>query len=259
MHSDKPQSPGSAENLEAAAVVLSDVAALPVLKDGEILGGQHIPWGSNYTFQVHIDAGDQRYLRAIYKPRDGERPLDDFPSESLYKREYAAYLLSRALGWPAIPLTVIRDGPYGVGSMQLYVESEANLTYFDLIGDHADELVRFAVFDVLANNADRKAGHCMLGSEGQIWSIDHGLTFHSDFKLRTVMVEFWGARIPQPVVQELNGLAQHLRPDAGLTTDLAELLTEQEMGALRGRLDSLLSEPVIPKLDHRVNVPWPLT
>ena len=148
---------------ERVAIDVSEEEALPILQKGEIIGGQRIPWGSNYTFLVHIDAGPGRYLRGIYKPRDGERPLDDFPAGSLFEREYGAFLLARSLGWPAIPLTLVRDGPYGTGAMQLYVESDPNVTYFELIGERADSLMPFAVFDVVANNADRKAGHCLLG------------------------------------------------------------------------------------------------
>ena len=250
--------PQGFKETETVPVELSEEDALPLLQEGEVIGGQHIPWGSNYTFLVRIAAGHGKYLQAIYKPRDGERPLYDFPSDSLYKREYAAYLVSRTLGWPSIPLTLIRDGPYGLGSMQLYVESDANVTYFDLIADNAKQLMPFAVFDVVANNADRKAGHCMLGRDGRIWSIDHGLTFHSTFKMRTVMVEFWGARIPQPLLDDLQKLAGLLESGTGPTGGLEELLTDQEMGALRRRLEIVLKEPVIPRLDPRRNVPWPL-
>ena len=135
---------------------LSEGEALRVLREGEVIGGQQIPWSSNYTFLVELDAGPGRFLRAVYKPRAGERPLFDFPGGTLYKRERAAFLVSRAIGWPPIPLTLIREGPYGVGSMQLYVESDPQVTYFDLIADHADELRRFAAFDLVTNNADRK-------------------------------------------------------------------------------------------------------
>ena len=181
------------EKAEAVAVQLSEEEALPVLRDGDVIGGQQIPWSSNYTFLLRIDAGPGRFLRAVYKPKAGERPLYDFPGGTLYRREYAAYLLGRAIGWPPVPLTLIREGPYGVGSMQLYVDSDPRITYFDLVSDHADEFGRFAAFDLVANNADRKGGHCLLGADGTIWSIDHGLTFHPDFKVRTVMLEFWGA------------------------------------------------------------------
>ena len=237
---------------------LSEDEALSILQEGKIIGGQQIPWGSNHTFQVRIDAGANRHIRAIYKPRDGERPLPDFPGDSLYKREYAAYLLGVFLGWPKIPLTVIREGPYGIGSIQLYVESENKVTYFDLIADHSDELLSFAVFDVLVNNADRKAGHCIRGSQGEIWSIDHGLTFHSDFKLRTVMLEFWGVSIPRSLIDALGRLDQELRSDTEMTANLLRLLAEKEFNALQGRLEILLKESVIPKLDPHVNVPWPL-
>ena len=247
-----------AEQTDAVAVELSEEDALPLLQRSEITSARQIPWSSNYSFLVRIDAGPARYIRAVYKPRDGERPLHDFPSGSLYKREYAAYLLSRSLGWPHVPITVIRDGPYGPGSLQLYVNSDPDLTYFDLINDNAEQLVRFAVFDLLANNADRKAGHCLLGSDKRIWSIDHGLTFHSIFKLRTVMLEFWGTPIPQPLLGDMEALAGHLDSQAGLTADLTELLTQQEIEALRRRLAAMLKDPVMPSLDPHHDVPWPL-
>ena len=243
-------------NAEPAA--LTQEEALPILEGAEIVGGQRIPWSSNGTFLVHLDAGPGRYLRAVYKPRDGERPLHDFPTGSLYKREYAAYMVARSLGWPQIPRTLIRDGPYGVGSMQLFVESDPNITYFDLVADNADELLRFAVFDVLTNNADRKAGHCLLGSDGAIWSVDHGLTFHHFFKQRTVMLEFWGEQVPRPLLDDMSRLAKVLESKAGVAPELAEMLSEREMGALQGRIEAMLAEPVLPTLDPRRNVPWPL-
>ena len=189
---------------------------------------------------------------------DGETPLYDFPSGSLYKREYAAYLLGRSLGWPAVPLTIIRDGPYGIGSMQLYVESDPRVSYFDLIDGNADKLLSFAVFDFLANNADRKAGDCLQGNDGTIWSIDHGLTFHADFKLRTVMLEFWGAEIPRSLLKDMESLARRLDSKAGLAAGLSELLTKRETGELLRRLRFLLDNPTLPRLDPRRNVPWPL-
>ena len=243
---------------DAGPAVLTQEEALPILEGAEVVGGQRIPWSSNGTFLVHLGAGEGTYLRAVYKPRDGERPLHDFPLGSLYKREYAAYLLASSLGWPQIPRTVIREGPYGVGSMQLFIESDPNITYFDLIVDNADELLRFAVFDLLANNADRKAGHCLLGSDRTIWSVDHGLTFHPVFKLRTVMLEFWGERVPSPLLDDLGRLAKVLESKAGVAAELAEMLSEGEMGALQGRIDAMLAEPVLPTLDPRRNVPWPL-
>ncbi len=233
-------------------------AALGILNDGEVVGGYRVASGSNYTFMVHLDAGPGEYLPAIYKPRDGERPLWDFPSGSLYKRECAAFLVSRELGWPKVPPTVVRDGPYGVGSMQLYADSDHGQSYFDLVETRKDEFAPFAAFDVLANNADRKAGHCLLGRDGTIRSIDHGLTFHEESKLRTVMLEFWGAEVPADLVEDMKSLLDGLKAPSGFATSLAELLSQSEIDALTERLEGLIAEPVIPVLDSRWNVPWPL-
>lgn len=241
----------------ALPVQLPEDEALPILESGEVIGGNRIPWGSNYTFLVGIDAGQGRYVRAIYKPRDGERPLYDFPRGTLYKREYAAYLVGRAIGWPSVPLTLIRDGPYGVGSMQLYVDCDPKVTYFELNEDRVDEFHRFAVFDLLVNNADRKAGHCLLDTQDQLWSIDHGLTFNAAFKLRTVMVEFWGQPIPEPVLRDLEALLAALEPGKGTAAELEGLLTEDEIGALLRRLDAILENRALPRLDPYQNVPWP--
>jgi hypothetical protein len=216
-----------------------------------------MPWGSNYTFLVWIDAGDARHLRAIYKPRDGERPLWDFDTGSLYKREHAAFLLSRILGWPSVPLTLVREGPYGVGSVQLYVESEPEITYFDLVSDRTNDLEPFAVFDLLANNADRKAGHCLLGPDGRIWSIDHGLTFHVSFKVRTVMTEFWGRPIPKPLLSDLEALLGRLESPDTESIEFADLILDRELRALNSRIRAMLKEPVLPALDPYRNVPWP--
>ncbi len=239
-------------------VTLPDNQALAILRGGDVLDGHQVAWGSNYTFLVNLDAGPGEYIRAVYKPRDGEQALYDFPRGTLYQREYAAYLLSTALGWPLVPATVVREGPYGIGSMHLYIQHDPETTYFDLVKDHPDELLRFAVFDVLANNADRKGGHCLLGEDGNIWSIDHGLTFHHVFKMRTVMLEFWDSPIPQPVLVEIEELVGEIDAKSGPITGLVEMLTDQEMNALRERAVDLLDSATIPKLDPRYHVPWPL-
>ena len=242
---------------DATVVELSEKQALPLLQSGKVVGGHRIPWGSNYTVMVWIEAGQGKVLGAIYKPRDGERPLYDFPSGSLYKREYATFVFSRALGWPDVPLTLIRDGPYGVGSMQLYVKCDPEITYFDLVDDKTQELLRLAVFDLLANNADRKAGHCLLGDDGKVWSIDHGLTFHSSLKLRTVMLEFWGQPIPESLLADIDALLARLSSSDGLAKQLTELLEPDEIKALTARLQFVLNNPVLPSLDPYHDVPWP--
>ena len=234
-------------------------AALPLLESGEVVGGHRMPWGSNYTFLVWIDAGPKRYFRAIYKPRDGERPLWDFPVGTLYRRERAAFLLSRLLGWPNIPLTLVRDGPYGVGMFQRYVESDPDETYFDMVrrGETHEDLLKIMVFDLIANNADRKAGHCLADADGRVWSIDHGLTFHPSFKLRTVMTEFWGIDIPNELTRDLANLHRALDGDSPPATDLRAQLRGAELKALKKRIRFLLRTPAVPNLDPNYNVPWP--
>lgn len=240
------------------AVGLTSQETLSVLTEGEVIGGQRIPWGSNNTFLVHLDAGDSKHVQAVYKPAAGEQPLHDFPWQTLYRREYAAYLFAEALGWPRIPPTVVRDGPAGIGSMQFYVDCDPNVTYFDLVADHLDTLAVLATFDILSNNADRKAGHCLLDRDNTIWSIDHGLTFHSDFKVRTVMLEFWGQPIPDWHLEDIKGVRNELASNGELTENLSELLTDIEFDALRQRVDEVLATPVIPQLNPGHNVPWPL-
>ena len=246
-----------AQSPDGVPIELPEEDAFPLLKSANVIGGYRIPWSSNYTFLVWIDAGPGKYLQGVYKPRDGERPLYDFPCGTLYQREYATFALSRALGWPDVPLTLITEGPYGIGSMQLYVNHNPEITYFDLVDTKLDELLRFAVFDLLTNNADRKAGHCLLGEDGRVWSIDHGLTFHPMFKLRTVMLEFWGKPIPAGMLDDLTALLTRLETPDGLTDQLAELLTSKEIKALRKRLQIMLQHPVLPVLDTYRSVPWP--
>ena len=217
-----------------------------------------MPWGSNYTFLIWLSAGEQsKCIRAIYKPRDGEKPLHDFPYGTLYKREYAAYLLSRELGWPNIPLTIVRDGPYGIGSVQLYKDCDPRVTYFEMREDLEEELAKFAVFDLLVNNADRKAGHSILDNNQKIWSIDHGLTFHQSFKLRTVMLEYCGTTIPQRLISDLKSLANRLESVGNIRSSLQDQTSEKEMQALLQRLKRMIEDPILPILDPHRNVPWP--
>lgn len=217
-----------------------------------------MPWGSNYTFLIWLAAGDDsKCIRAIYKPKDGERPLTDFPHGTLFKREYASYLLSTDLGWPNVPLTTLRDGPYGIGSIQLYVDCDPRITYFEMRDTFAEELIELAVFDLLSNNADRKAGHCMIDSNGKIWSIDHGLTFHKVFKLRTVMLEYCGKPIPSNLVADLEKLADRLESSSEIKTTLTEQTSNGEVDALTRRLTTMVENPTLPILDPYRNVPWP--
>ena len=243
----------------ASPLELRDDDARPLLQSGEITGGHRMPWGSNYTFLVWIDAGPGKYLRAIYKPQRGERPLWDFPHGTLYQRERAAFLLSRLLGWPNIPITLVRDGPYGVGMVQKYVESDPNVTYFEMAQDdrHDLDLLKVMAFDLIANNADRKGGHCLLDSDDRVWSIDHGLTFHPSFKLRTVMMEFWGKPLPDDLLADVACLHDRIAARSDDVTALLDLLAGREAKALEKRLRFMLENPEIPKLDPNYNIPWP--
>lgn len=218
---------------------------------------------SNETFLVDVvqeaETNDSAPVTqrswAIYKPEYGERPLRDFPP-GLYRRERAAFLLSESLGWGMVPPTVIReDGPFGVGSLQLFIDHDPGEHYFTLVNGnsaHLDELRRLAVFDLVANNTDRKAGHVLHGTDGRLWGIDHGLCFAAPFKLRTVIWDFAGERVDAGLVADVAPLADEV-PAA-----LAELLTWFEAAALRERVQRLLEEQVLPEDPTGMRFPWPL-
>lgn len=222
-----------------------DQSTLELLQHGEMVSWQLTPVGSNYTFLVQVRLGD-RTGRAIYKPQKGEAPLWDFPSGTLYKRECAAYLLSEVLGWNFIPCTVIRDGPHGIGAVQQYLEHDPRQNYYTLTAANAGELRMIACFDLVANNTDRKAAHLLLDSQGKLWGIDHGLTFHADTKIRTVIWDFSGEPIPEPLLASLAELSPKLHDPQGRLKELVDLLHPQEVAALHRRLDWVLTERVYP-------------
>jgi uncharacterized repeat protein (TIGR03843 family) len=231
---------------------------LALLATGEMEIDGLVPWSSNYTFLATVRAG-ARKIQAIYKPSRGERPLWDFPDGTLAKREVAAYLLSAALGWPNIPPSVLRDGPEGEGVVQLFIETVDEQHFFTLRQTHRDEMKRIAVFDAVTNNTDRKGGHILLGTDGRIWCIDHGVTFHEYPKLRTVVWDFTEQPIPPDILQDLCDLQPRLA-HAGddLTASLAELLARRETKALRQRIDTLIANGTFPQpSEDWPPVPWP--
>ncbi|TDL44579.1 SCO1664 family protein [Kocuria rosea] len=191
----------------------------------------------------------------IYKPLEGERPLLDF-RPGLHRRERAAYVLSEFLGWGIVPPTVLRqDGPFGTGSLQRFVEHDPRQHYFtlyDAAPDTHDALRRIALFDLVANNADRKGGHVLRGADGRIWGIDHGLCFAAAFKLRTVVWDFSGEPVPEDLLQDIAPLADDV------PAELAELLDATEVAALRRRVRRLLDEAVLPVDVTGRRIPWPL-
>jgi hypothetical protein len=227
-----------------------------LLRCGEVGECELIPWGSNYTFCAQLSHAG-RECRGVYKPRRGERPLWDFPSGTLYRREYAAFLVSEAIGWCFIPPTTIRDGPHGIGSMQLFVEAEPPRSMREL-QDSADlSLARIAAFDFFTNNADRKAGHLLRDGAGKIWGIDQGLCFNVDPKVRTVLIHYCGQPVPEPVLDELESFrADPLRLD-GLLRALRVGLEDEEVAIFLKRLDVMLDRRTYPSIDGRRGVPWP--
>lgn len=228
----------------------------PLLEHGEAVTCDLTPLGSNYTFVVCLQGGDGEQIKAIYKPRKGEAPLWDFPHGTLHLREYASYLLAEALGWHFIPRTVLRDGPYGEGSMQRYVDHNPRDHYFTLRESHAEQFPRICLFDLLTNNADRKAGHTILGPDGRVWGIDHGLTFHPYPKLRTVIWDFAGEPAPDALVRDLCRLQEKLDRADDAVLPIVDLLHVKELEALRQRLAIMLDEPTFPD-PRNARLPWP--
>jgi hypothetical protein len=238
---------------------LSMEETIQLLQSGEMEVEGLVSWGSNYTFLVRICAPDaETEVSAVYKPRRGERPLWDFAPGTLCLREEAAYLLSEALAWRLVPATVLRDGPHGWGSVQLFVEHDPNEHYFTIQGQYLDQLMRVVLFDLLVNNADRKGGHILLDTNGHIWSIDHGICFHSEHKLRTVIWDFSGERIPPAMVDDLINLQKMLDDSSDKRIEkLQQLLSEREMASLRKRLERLIQRPVFPQPGPGRHYPWP--
>lgn len=219
-----------------------------------------IPWSSNATLLVTIRGSGESTL-AIYKPQRGERPLWDFAHGSLGRREVAAYLLSEALGWDLVPPTVLRDGAYGQGSVQLFVEAQEEMSFFTIQDDpgYIAGLQRLAALDVVCNNADRKAGHCLIDRNGRLWAIDNALTFHVEPKLRTVIWDFAGHLLPASIASDLERLLDLLAgPEEALSQALAGLLSPDELAALPRRLRDLLSVKRYPHPGPNRAVPWPL-
>jgi uncharacterized repeat protein (TIGR03843 family) len=231
-------------------------ATLRALERGDLEPLGLLPRSSNFTFLVKVTDGRDETL-AVYKPIAGEAPLFDFPEGTLAAREVAAFALAEALGWPRVPPTVLRDGPHGPGSVQRFVPFDPNEHFFTMQEARADEFRRVALFDVVANNADRKAGHCLLGDDGELFVVDHGVCFHAEPKLRTVIWDFVGEPIPAPMAEDLRALEPQLR-DGDVRERLEELLSASEVEATVHRLDTLLREGHFPEPGPGRPYPWPV-
>lgn len=220
-----------------------------LLRQADAVEIEPIYYGSNHTFLVTIECAGAGHSLAVYKPARGEYPLYDFPNGTLYRREIASFLVNDLLGWNVIPPTVAGDGVYGRGSLQLFIEAHdgGEIT--------VAELRRLCLLDVLYNNADRKAEHCLVGDDGKLWGIDHGLTFHHQPKLRTVLWHFAGTKLASDDLADLKRLRIVLRRKDGGDTGLRSLLSTREWYALLARLDRLIAEECFPDPRYK-SVPY---
>jgi len=261
--------------------------ALALLAEGEMAVERRLPWSSNGTWLVRLDTGEAS-ARAVYKPRRAERPLWDFPAGTLCLREVASFVVSAALGWDLVPPTVLRAGPLGLGSVQLFIPHDPDCHYLAI--DRPDPTVvrRLVALDVVINNADRKSGHVLVDAGGRLWAIDHGVTFHAERKLRTVIWDFAGESMPEGIATDLGAFVALLddgvgTPEKPLGPDpavllgspvtptgvqasqgdpravLRALLAPAEIEALRRRARALIRKGRFPGIDpHHRMVPWPV-
>ncbi|NJN54551.1 MAG: SCO1664 family protein [Anaerolineae bacterium] len=237
-----------------------------------------LPWSSNYSFLVRIapntavseSIGNRMppltEVMAVYKPRRGERPLWDFPQGTLHQRERAAFVVSDALQWHLVPPTVLREGPHGIGSVQLFVQHNPECHYFTIEGNAAftDQLQKIALLDILINNADRKAGHVLIEESEvptqpeRLWLIDHGICFHTEYKLRTVIWEFAGTAVPTAALADITVFLQTLaRKSGSLYDEMSQLLSVREVAALQQRTRMIVDEGTFITPGPGRHYPWP--
>ncbi|MGW1890918.1 SCO1664 family protein [Streptomyces sp. NPDC002004] len=259
------------------------VNAAELLARGELTVRGRIREASNAVLFCEV-AQDGHRARCVYKPVAGERPLWDFPDGTLAQREVAAYEVSEALGWGLVPPTVLREGPYGEGMCQLWIEATAEPDLLALVdGDepepgwkaigfadvgggrtallvHADDerLRRLSVLDAVINNADRKGGHLLPAEDGQLYGIDHGVTFNVEGKLRTLLWGWAGEALTEEAVAALRQLGTSLNKGEPLAERLGSLITAEELDATRARVSSLLDAGVHPEPSGEwPAIPWP--
>ncbi|MCP4418221.1 MAG: SCO1664 family protein [Chloroflexi bacterium] len=256
--------------------VLNTADWLQLLQVGTLDVKGALPWSSNYSFLVdicpntavwetlpHLPKNRFPEVRAVYKPRRGERPLWDFAQGTLCQRERAAFLVSHALGWDLIPPTVLRQGDHGTGSVQLFIAHDPEAHYFTFEGDSAftDPLHKTVLLDTIINNADRKAGHLLIEEQDEtdrLWLIDHGISFHTEYKLRTVVWEFAGEPIPRHLVADLETFSNKLATDdSGIRTELQTLLAQAELAALQKRLMRICRQAIFVLPGPGRHYPWP--
>ncbi|GAA2519279.1 SCO1664 family protein [Streptomyces gobitricini] len=256
---------------------------LDLLAKGELTVRGQVREASNAVLFCSV-AYEGREAGCVYKPVAGERPLWDFPDGTLAQREVAAYEVSEATGWGLVPPTVLRDGPYGQGMVQLWIEGDPSASLLALVDEeepgegwkavglaqvdedrtallvHADDvrLRRLAVLDAVINNGDRKGGHLLPAPDGRLYAIDHGVTFHVDDKLRTLLWGWAGEALPDEALEVLARLDASLAPGGDLAGRLAELITPTEAAAVRSRVAALRSSGRHPEPSGQwPAIPWP--
>lgn len=232
---------------------LEDATQLEILLRGEIAIVMRMPYSSNATYLVSVTL-DDKSVQAIYKPMRGEKPLWDF-EPGLHRREVAAYRLSQAMGLCCVPITILRDGPSGEGSLQLLIESNPDEHYFTIFEqrqDLHDQFRAMCAFDIVANNTDRKSGHVLVDKNSHVWGIDHGVCFSEDFKLRTVIWEFGGEDITQQLLEKIKPLTETV------PLEVATLLSAQEVVAISERAKWLVEGARFPVDPSGRHYPWPL-
>ncbi len=250
--------PGDPE--QKSTLQLTETEVLATLARGLIKEEGLLPYSSNHSFLVVV-SDEHLTLPAVYKPQRGESPLWDFEWGTLCKRETAAYLLSAALTWDVVPPTVMREGTHGLGSVQFYVDNDTDAHYFTVSDDarFSDAFRQLALFDFAVNNADRKSGHCLVGTDNRLWAIDHGICFHDEFKLRTVIWEFSNQAIEDRYLNDLAAVRDRLLDlSEPLSQELKGLLSSVEYAALIKRMTRLLQSGHYPAPSpFRRNYPWP--
>jgi uncharacterized repeat protein (TIGR03843 family) len=271
------------ERIPPRGVTTTDPSSAELLAQGELTVRGRIRDASNAALYCTVAHGG-REAACVYKPVAGERPLWDFPDGTLAQREVAAYAVSEATGWGLVPPTVLRDGPYGEGMCQLWIEASPDdgllalvegeepepgwkAIGFAEVGEgrtallvHADDerLRRLAVLDAVINNADRKGGHLLTTGDGRLYGIDHGVTFNVEDKLRTLLWGWAGEPLTGEAVEVLKGLKGAIEPGGELAATLAALVTPAELDATRARVDALLESGRHPEPGGEwPAIPWP--
>lgn len=228
---------------------------IALLESGDIVVEGRLIDASNATLFVTI-THDSETTKAIYKPVAGERPLWDFPDGNLANRERAAFLIDRALGYDHVPLTILRDGPFGVGMVQQWIDIDEQIDLEEYFQREDPQLREVALFDAIINNTDRKIGHLIPEKSGDLYICDHGVTFHADDKLRTVLWQWAGSTLTSLELDTLRGLLSYLNSEDSF--ELSQLLTEIELSALVVRIDRLILSGVFPEPNPEwPHIPWP--